>query len=222
MKLIGINGFKRSGKGEVYNTIVDYASLREETAKDKGYADKLKQYAALSLGYTGTPQELYEIGDALKLDGVRIAVERYASGQGQVRDVLVEEDSITGRQYLQHVGNEARNLFGEFFWVDQVTPFDRRTLKQVWEDDRYRLPDYAGITDLRYQNEANRVRTLGGIVIEVVRPGVESDGHASEQRLPRHLVDYTIHNDDTLAVLYDKVAWVLNDAREQERGEVQC
>lgn len=212
MKLIGINGFKRSGKGEVYNSVARYGSMRGERAAGKGYADKLKQYAALSLGYKGTPKQLFEIGDALKLDGVTIDVKNHG----------VVTETITGRQYLQHVGNEARNLFGDYFWVDQVTPLGRSALKRVWEDTRYSTPDYACITDLRYPNEAERVHELGGFVIEVLRPGTASDGHASEQPLPTELVDYVIHNDATLYDLAIAVEDVLNAALRAGKGEVQC
>ena len=216
MKLIGINGFKRSGKGTVFDGIKAYRfATNNFTAKDKGYADKLKQYAALSLGYTGTPEQLFQIGDALKLDGVYITVERWLDDA----DTLTETDQITGRQYLQHVGNEARNLFGEWFWVDQVTPLDPGALKRIWQDEHYVLPDSACITDLRYENEAERVRAIGGVIIEVTRPGVESDGHASEQPLPRHLVDYTLANDEGIHELHLKTWEVMEDLFDGTKGD---
>ncbi len=218
MKLIGINGFKRSGKGTVFEGVRAFAVPAGRYAADKGYADKLKQYAALSLGYTGTPDELYNIGDSLKLDGVTIAIEIQADdGSG-----VMEVDQISGRQYLQNIGNEARELFGEWFWVDQVTPFGPESLARVWRssDSAYgRLPDYACVTDLRYENEATRVRTIGGVVIEVTRPGIESDGHASEQPLPRDLVDFTVVNDGSIKDLQEKVWNVMNVLEGTKRGD---
>jgi hypothetical protein len=218
MKLIGINGFKRSGKGTVFDGVREFRFTSNYRAEGKGFADKLKQYAALTLGYTGTPEELFQIGDALKLDGVRIAVERYSDTFN-----LDSVDSITGRQYLQNVGNEARELFGEWFWVDQVTPFGPQALARVWELPQTpgtpRLPDAACITDLRYENEAQRIRAIGGIVIEVTRPGTESDGHASEQRLPRNLVDYTLANDGSIHDLYEKTWDVLSDLHDNAKGD---
>jgi hypothetical protein len=214
LKLIGINGFKRSGKGTVYEGVREFRFTSNYKAEGRGFADKLKQYAALSLGYTGTPEELFVIGDALKLDGIRIAVERYSDTFD-----LDTVDSITGRQYLQNVGNEARELFGEWFWVNQLVPFDPREFSRIWQYDDYSLPDAACITDLRYENEANRVKDAGGVVIEVLRPGTESDGHASEQPLPRNLVDYQLLNDGSIHDLYEKVWDVLSDLHDNAKGD---
>jgi hypothetical protein len=69
--------------------------------------------------------------------------------------------------------------------------------------------DCVAITDLRYPNEAQRVLDLGGEVWEVVRPGLVSDGHASEQTLPRDLVTLTIENDSDVADLQLKVRTLL-------------
>jgi hypothetical protein len=53
-------------------------------------------------------------------------------------------------------------------------------------------------TDLRYPNEAQRILDLGGEVWEIIRPGLSSDGHASETPLPRELVSRRIRNDGHL------------------------
>lgn len=219
MKLIGINGFKRSGKGTVFEGIREFRFVENYRAEGKGFADKLKQYAALSLGYTGTPEELFEIGDNLKHDGVFIEVWR---SHGPADGNTCERDQITGRQYLQNIGNEARELFGEWFWVDQVTPNSPQALRRVWElppDEPALLPDAACITDLRYPNEAERVRAIGGVVIEVTRPGTESDGHASEQPLPRDLVDYTLANDSSIHDLYEKVWFLMDHLHDIKKGD---
>lgn len=121
--------------------------------------------------------------------------------------------TITGREYLQNIGNEARVVFEPNFWINQVLPepshHPASDLRR-YENDRSlreRYPDalYVCITDLRYPNEAERVKALGGHVWEVVRPGVESDGHASEIPLPRNLVDLTINNGGDLDDLADEV-----------------
>lgn len=102
--------------------------------------------------------------------------------------------ALSGRQYLQNLGNEARTVFGENFWVDQVLP--REPLNDT---------STLVISDVRYPNEAERIRALGGVVWEVVRPGVDSDGHVSEQPLPRELISYQINNNSSLAQLADHV-----------------
>jgi hypothetical protein len=62
------------------------------------------------------------------------------------------------------------------------------------------------ITDVRYENEAQRILDLGGVVWAIDRVGIKSDGHASERPLPADLVDWTIYNDGTVADLERKVS----------------
>jgi hypothetical protein len=92
-------------------------------------------------------------------------------------------------------------VFGDTFWIDQVLPTPAPGKPEVDLhnlDYRFGGADVAVITDVRYPNEAERVQALGGCVIEVTRPGLNSDGHASETPLPRELVDLVIENDGTL------------------------
>jgi hypothetical protein len=206
MNLIGINGFKRSGKGETYNAVSRIAGDR--VVYGIGFADKLKIVGALALGYKGHPRELIDLMDAFKEHG---QIDAYVFD-----DEDDHEQTISGRQYLQFLGNEARNVFGENFWIDQVLPYpvtsaDRlsNAANIINEDalqQRYPDVDIVCLTDLRYPNEAARVKALGGVVWEVVRPGLTSDGHASEQPLPEALIDYVIVNDGSLADLDGKVA----------------
>lgn len=127
-----------------------------------------------------------------------------------------ESVQITGRQYLQNFGNDAREVFGTDFWVDQVltVPVEHCPGMDIYDhragnarNMRMRYPgvDVLCLTDLRYPNEAERVKALGGVVWEVLRPGLESDGHPSEQPLPRHLVDLQIVNDGTPQDLFQRV-----------------
>lgn len=206
-KLVGINGFKRSGKGEVA------LALNEIVPDDQivygiGFADKLKMLAALSIGLKGSPHDLIGEMDAAK-ESWDFTVTDAQSG--------INFHAFTGREYLQNMGTEAgRTLFGLDFWVDQVLPRPvDHTPGMDWEDhvaqnaihlgSMYPDIDVLAITDLRFQNEAERVKKLGGVIWEVQRPGVESDGHSSEQRLPEELVDHVIVNDGTLDDLREAV-----------------
>jgi hypothetical protein len=53
------------------------------------------------------------------------------------------------------------------------------------------------------------VLRLGGETWEIVRPGLESDGHSSENPLPRELVTRVIVNDGTVDDLREKVVAAL-------------
>ena len=204
MYIIGINGFKRSGKGEVGKSIARNVLVGQ--VKQVGFADKVKIYGARALGFLDrTDEELIEMMDDAKehwiIDFVRTSTEPTAPP-------IVALGHITGRQYLQNVGTEARKIFGDDFWVDQVLPnpaLGRTRAEGKLMDLHGDHTDWLVITDLRFENEAQRVLDLGGEVWRVHRPGTESDGHASEQRLPDHLVTREIDNNGDLGLLAEMV-----------------
>lgn len=235
MNIIGINGFKRSGKGETGNAIEALLLGVHQL----GFADKLKVFAARSLGYTDlSDAECIALMDDAK-EAWAMDVHRY---QQEDLNGLADPTRLapgwscrypvkrwTVRQLLQYMGTEARTVFGEDFWVDQALPTRDECMRfgqigpnnpSSWQDffdhrcDKL-LRGMHGehktlvFTDERFPNEAQRIIDLGGFNIEVVRPGVESDGHASELVLPRDLIKHTIINDGTLTDLRRKVNYAL-------------
>lgn len=221
-KIIGINGFKRSGKGEVGSAIERVLLDYNFSTKQVGFADKLKILGAKTLGFTDrSDEECIRLMDECKEEWIfsilkHIKEEQVGQMAGNLFPYVVpyEWHRLTGREYLQNLGNEARNVFGEDFWVDQVLPRPALSAEviggssrdvprhlSVLNSERVQQEygtDYLAITDLRYPNEAQRVRDLGGEVWEIIRPGLSSDGHASEKPLPKGLTTYRIVNDGTL------------------------
>lgn len=215
MRLIVINGFKRAGKGEtglaIKSVLAD--SLFEET-KLLGFADKLKVLGARTLGFTN-------LSDAECIALMDEAKEKWwidlTAPMPSLMPVVGRgwaKKQITGRQYLQNLGTEARYVFGADFWVDQVLPAvpqtrNPRVAAQVALRHLYN-EDCVAFTDCRFPNEAQRCLSLGGEVWEVIRPGTGSDGHASEIPLPRELVTRQIDNSGDLAHLRWEVEKALN------------
>jgi hypothetical protein len=207
MQIIGINGFKRSGKGETALAIADVVGEEAfgfKVTKGVGFADKLKIMAARALGFSGPDEDMIALMDEAKEQWLF-----NLTGGGHFGDPEIVFHELTGRQYLQNFGNEAREIFGDTFWIDQVLPkvpyiTPTGTPQQVVDitlQAKYPKVDVLCITDLRYENEADRVLSLGGVVWEVIRPNTESDGHASEQVLPRELVTRQIDNSGDLMSL---------------------
>lgn len=97
-------------------------------------------------------------------------------------------DRLSPRQVLQQWGSEYRRQQNENYWVGQFARFCDNHLNVV-------------TNDLRFENEAELVRSRGGFIVEVVRPGIAlvEGGHVSAKRLPEHLIDVTLHNRGTLA-----------------------
>lgn len=206
MNLVGINGYKRSGKGTVATIL---SENHTGIVYEIGFADKLKMLGAFALGYDRPPRDQIDLMDRAKeLWTLRVTEPQIADGEaGAEVQPGVEIHYTTGREYLQELGTRARQMFGADFWVDQVLPRpvqvepereDRHDLERHVNDGNlarlYPEIDVVAITDLRFENEAQRVLDLGGVVWRVNRPGIESDGHASEQRLPDHLVSHEIDN----------------------------
>lgn len=209
--LIGINGFKKSGKDTTFGLIQNLIAA-QETAKRVAFADKLKQLGALALGFEGTPEELIAHMDDAK-DNWELHLMRRESDE-LFANGLRFFHYTSGREYLQDIGNHARRLFGDTFWIDQVLPTPDGVMRQGAPPTlgaRYPGADIVCVTDVRYANEAERVLALGGEVWEVVRPEATSDGHDSEQQLPRELVTRTIDNSGTLTDLESAVDLALTE-----------
>ena len=183
--LIALHGKKKSGKDTSYERILRLLP----TAKRVAFADKLKVSAMRSLGYSGADWELISLANVLKETG-EITIDL---GDGRA------PHTISGRKFFQWFGTEGhREVFANDFWVDQaLIPVMGPELNH---DTRVIIG-----TDCRFPNEAERIRELGGEVWEII--GIsddDNDDHASEARLPDHLIDLTIDNtvrDDSFAHL---------------------
>ena len=79
------------------------------------------------------------------------------------------EKDEDGRALLQELGMAARR-YNARFWIQYLN-------KQIL---RERLQGPFVFTDVRFQNEADYVRSIGGIVVRIVRPGQIAENHESE------------------------------------------
>ncbi len=189
MKVIALTGAARAGKGTTAERIVD--ALRGVDGcyvKVEGFADRLKVSAARALGFTGDDDACIAFCDWLKVNGsVQVL--------NQTGKMHANVGPLTGRHFLQRYGTEAhRNVFAEGFWLDAVLP---PTLDR---DDC----DLLVIHDLRFPNEAERVRQYGGEVWRVTRPGV---GDAKAQHVSEQTIDgdQIIENSHGMGWLLGKV-----------------
>lgn len=106
--------------------------------------------------------------------------------------VKVEYPEI--RQLLQRMGTEVgRGIYGESFWVDRV-------LAQIEPGQNY------VITDVRFPNEVDAVRSVGGVVYRIYREGVNAvNGHISDTGVDDLEIDGILLNDGDLADLEQRV-----------------
>ena len=234
MELIALTGARGSGKNTAALGIKQWSRGRGLAYAERGFADMLKWSAARLFWPDISREKGIAWANSIKQgdDHQRFMFYQSFTTYGADGDIQSEvyDAEVTGRQLLQRYGTEShRDIFGENFWVDQLLPLqnphddpDPETPEWWWNftGDPVRtnhgkaivMPDFNVITDLRFENEAERVKELGGVIWEIHRPGYGgSDAHASEQPLPRELVDKVFPNDKTVAALIEEIEHAMDN-----------
>lgn len=117
------------------------------------------------------------------------------------------------RQLLQSLGTEwGRQSVSDDVWI-------RIALRTA------RIASLAVIPDVRFDNEAQAIRAVGGSVWRVVRPGVSCLGastaqHSSERGISPELIDEVLMNDGSLESLEGRVDAALPKATARYNGGI--
>lgn len=182
--IIGLCGMKGSGK----DTVAAYL-VKEHGFERRAFADSLKKSVAALFNIPYHEIDKYKNDPYLC---VKI-VHRDVTFGGEV--------SMSFRNFLQRYGTEShRHVFGENFWVDYCLPLDGF---------------YTGrkivITDVRFINEARRVRMFNGAIAEISNPRVplDKDHHSSE--VIDFQTDYVLFNDSTIEDLNVRIETMLEN-----------
>lgn len=192
--IVGLTGKKGHGKDTVGSYLVEHHGFKRVS-----FAGPMKASAAAALGVT------VEQLEAAKNDPCAfVAFGVYAEGPGE----FYPNKAITVREYLQQYGTEAHREIPEF--GDRVwTEMGRASIVRAADGKGFLPPNGVVVTDVRFDNEAEVVRSLGGIVVKVYDPRKDDDGkdtHASEQ-LPE--ADWTLWNGGTFEQLYAAIRFDL-------------
>ena len=189
--IIGICGLIGSGKGSVADILVE-----EHGYEKLSFADKLKDGVASVFGW-----------DRQMLEGDTESSRNWREQNDKFWTKETGQD-ITPRLILQLFGTDCmRNGFFDGIWVSLV----KKTLIEN-SDKNFVIPD------VRFENEANMIRNLGGKICQVRRGpdplwfrlykdlGEEpTDVHKSEWAWANVQMDYVIVNDGTLSDLKNLV-----------------
>lgn len=177
--VIGLTGRKSAGKDTVASYLVERYDF-----KRLAYADALKEAAAALFQVPVSAFDYHKNNPQ-----VRVQLVRHYDTPG-IKEATEHMSNMTLRQFLQRMGTEmGREVFGKNFWVEQL----QKKLKD-------RNGKYV-ITDVRFDNEVLVCDTI----IEIVRPGLAQDTHASEAGLDEDLVNYIVVNNGTIDELHEKV-----------------
>ena len=171
-------------KGSGKDTVADILCEKYGFQK-KGFATKLKQ----SVG------ELFQISQN--------EIENWKNDPScmVVISDIARSKTMSFRTFLQRYGTEShRAVFGDNFWVDNAFADLDLTQNLVFPD-------------CRFINEINKIKEYSGVIVQIERPSVESDGHASEIRPPEHLIDIFLKNDGTLEDLKDAVDSLVDELK---------
>lgn len=183
MKLIGFAGPAGSGKSEAAEFLRHHFGFRKYA-----FADPLKRMVAALFDIT--PEEF----------------------ERKCQDRTFKESPIGGlnkspRQLMQTLGTE--------WGRDQVHPDVWVSIAQLhiyghyWTDDA--APGVA-IHDVRFNNEANWIRMNDGLIVHLVRDGIEPVAeHTSEKGIDVWASDATVYNNGQLMDLHTKLFHLVND-----------
>lgn len=206
--IIGISAKAHSGKDLVGDYLVDKYGFKKVK-----FADKLKEIVALCLSVPRDMLENQEYKETIlpsewwvfeipNLEG-GVTVYPYEKYKDEYHEKFLVK--VTPRWLLQKIGTECfRNIISPMFWVN--------ALFASFVDG----VDYV-ITDVRFPNEADKVKESGGTLIRLNRDGCLLSSHKSEIALDSYDFDSVVDNNGTKEELYAKIDEILYGIRGDNR-----
>lgn len=127
---------------------------------------------------------------------------------GFLKEVHDERWDRSPRQILQWLGTDIlRNHINQDFFV--------LNMKQRIDASK---ADYVIISDVRFDNEAEFIRSIGGKVIKITRDNEKNDGkttkhsgHITEKGISQNLIDAVIENNGTIEEFQNRVIFVVKN-----------
>lgn len=159
------------------DTFADYCNKKYDFKK-KAFAQPLKDVVKILFNFTDA--QLY----------------------GEEKELVDGKWNVSPRETLQYIGtdlirNQMNGLIGGIgkdFW-----------LKKFEFDYKNDIDSNIVVSDVRYQNEVDLIKKLGGIIIKINRNGCGGDNHESEKKIDNIInFDYNIENNGTIEEYYKK------------------
>lgn len=214
MAILGISGYIGVGKDTVGN-IIKKLDI-DSNWQIKKFANKLKQIATI---LTGIPSEMFEdqefkktyLGEEWTLK-TKTDHTLIKDGKATMAEIITK---MTVRDMLQKLGTEAmRNGLHPDTWINALM-CDYKKVKD--KDEEYSYPNWI-ITDVRFPNEYEAIKSKGGVIIRVNRNESEKESikHVSETALDDYIYDYVINNDSDINNLTSSIEVFLKQYHNNE------
>ena len=231
----------RVERGELPLSVYSFSDFARETSFGKNqsgfeikkFADKLKDIVCMLLGCTREQLEdrefkEKELGEEWwytygKIGNVDILVSYLDMDKEFKNSNNSYIEKLTPRELLQIIGTECirdkvhpnawvNALFADYKYEIHRSEVPTRAAGFI---DQHVYPNWI-ITDMRFPNELEAVKSRGGISIRVNRPWVDKNKehqviteHPSETALDNAEFDYTIENDSSIEDLIHTVSLIL-------------
>lgn len=158
----------------------------------------IEEYDFKRVAFADTIRDiLYAMNPSIGSQGLKEMVDNYgwdvAKANGEVRALL------------QTLGVSARTFMGDGVWISAAVR------KMLDAETNYVIPD------VRFTNEADMIKRIGGHVWRVNRPGVGPiNDHVSENQLDNYKFNGEINNSGSLDGLYIQIATLQRAAKESD------
>ena len=166
-----------------------------------GKAGSGKDTLSSLLGHIAADTHDFErigFADAVKEECAYYVSEMIGVSRSKALDLLYDRnEKEKWRWFLQGYATEfRREMHGDNYWVKQVEMQINRLKAEYIGKGRGIL---IVIPDLRFPNESEWIKSVGGYRVQVVRNAVErTDSHSSEIPLSPDLIDITALNDSNI------------------------
>lgn len=200
--IIGISGKAGSGKDTTASLLrLVYSGKDWEIKK---FAGKLKEVVSTLLSIPLDKLEDHQVKDSIlgeewwyyaAVKNVRkptIKIPYLAATKSEAekyKNVLVK---TTVRDFMVSVGHGLRENVSQDFWIN--------LLLNNYDEDKNWI-----VTDVRYKNEFEAIKSIGGIVIRVERDGLNTGFHPSETELDYAPFDIILKNTGQIPDLLSQV-----------------
>lgn len=209
--LIGISGKIKSGKDTVGEMLYNLGCVEYNVYK-YSFADSLKKIVAsiVDCNYESLNDQEFKashIPNFMKITKDGIITHVVPCSKVFYKDIFRTYEVVTYREALQFFGDKFRSEYGQDFWIRML----RSNL--ISGELSFNI-----ITDVRYKNEADFIKSNKGILIRVDRPEIQTpkniSSHSSEIELDNYPnFDYVIENNGTLEELESKVRLIYNSIK---------